>query len=485
MSRFQFGMSFAKAETDAQGKRHVTAKVSDTRVDFHKEHMTERAIESMLSFLKNGYMGADGEHTRVWLLPEHGSSFPIGEATDGFVQKSGDDTELYATFALYEDDPLAGRLYKSVEAGACKQQLSVGGEAIGRPYYSEVKKSVLTALEDVTQLEHVAVTRPNRAAVKSTGFLSAMIKSVEGAGPEKMAFEKAALTDKERAKHASVVWDNARTHDFYVAGDKVHLLPVPPGDKMAAKNALNNLYTYPFTRAERQQIHDKAAPILGDEHQRDSPYCGFCQSDGHGFLDSKDSTQDSKGDLYAMDAQKEAQIDQFVTDTQETLKGIQASLAAITKSVEGQPAAVETPAVETPLAVVKSSDPKSVEGVTAESLKSALDAQAEKFGEIIKGALGAVRPRTGTEVPAGAAAVEKTYEQGAAPAGTSPAAAWLEKNKPALTALLAQRDEQLALVKSGVKLTQDQRNANAVLNDKLNTLGAQVRYAEATGRVPA
>ena len=78
------------------------------------------------------------------------------------------------------EHPLAQKLFDSVAAGECRRQASVGGSALGEKVYDPEAGRVIRQLRDGT-LDHVALTRRGGAANPETGFLSAVLKSVDWA----------------------------------------------------------------------------------------------------------------------------------------------------------------------------------------------------------------------------------------------------------------------------------------------------------------
>jgi len=168
-----FEMSFSKA-LNVNGVPHVFLKCSDTRVDRQYEEMEQGALEDMLQFFKSG---------NVTLIDNHSSSFEMGHCVDGEIIKGSDGAlELVAEIAMNMSHPFSDTLYKEVEAGTCKRGGSVGGRAKGARYYNTSLQKEVRRIVHVTDLEHIAVTRPNRSAVASAEFVGAIMKSVDWDG---------------------------------------------------------------------------------------------------------------------------------------------------------------------------------------------------------------------------------------------------------------------------------------------------------------
>ena len=346
---FSYPMSFVRSTAAEDGKKpHVIMRASDTKLDWYGDHMEKKSLDSMASFLKKG---------GVLLLPEHSSSFEIGTSTNGWVEKSTDGSawELYAEFEVDPEDRFAMKLVKEIDAGTCKRQASVGGTAEVRPYYNAELQKTVRALEDVTDLEHIAITRANRAAVPSTAFTSAIFRSMTVTEEEKQlaTFEKAALKDSERKKSATVVKTNDSNHSYFMDGDKLYLHPIPEGDRNAAKVALSeSSYNPLLSERERQTVHDKAAEVLGSEHNEDG-YCYRCSKASKDFAYSqpdnsiltntqinKEAGASTAGDISDMTPEEKAALDKTLAeltkskeDTGKTLTGISDALKEIAKHI--------------------------------------------------------------------------------------------------------------------------------------------------------
>lgn len=495
--QFSYTMSFVRATAaEADKKPHVVMRASDTRLDWYGDHMEKKALDSMAAFLKGG---------NVLLLPDHNGSFEIGTSTNGWVQKSkdGDAWELYAEFEVDPDDRFAMKLHKEVEAGTCKRQASVGGTAEVRPYYNAELKKTVRALEDVTDLEHIAVTRANRAAVPSTKFTSAIFKSMPISDSEKQlaTFEKAALKDSERKKSATVVKDNGTNHSFYMEGDKLYLHPIPDGDRNAAKVALSESSYSPFlSEKERQTVHDRAAEVLGSEHNEDG-YCYRCSKASKDFAYSqpdnalnattqikKEAGQPPAGDPSDMTPEEKAVYDAALatltknqTDTQTALTGI----TALLKGIGGIVNDTQTdPAKKLDIAKALGEAPAAPGPMTEETLAAAfakglatafpnLGVPLERTKEgVAAGAEAAAKPAVDVAkaVEAAAGGGDKTEVQKGIEASTADA----EKHKATLA--------ELANIKKYRALTSDELMKASTANIEMNKSIDMAKYLSVVGK---
>ena len=289
----------------------------------------------------------------------------------------------------------------------------------------------------------------------------------------KMSNTKAAMTDGERKKHAVVVRDNNHSHTAFASENKLHLFPVPPGDRNAAKTALAEMHSYPLTQDERQQVHDRAAKELGDEHKSD--YCYYCQKDSMKSRDAAPPEQDAATLLSPSGDGETLQLKSVVTQGEEdmelkelveaqaaSIKTLTDGMTALTASVAELKAAAPAAPVEAPVAPAVADATKAApvgEDITA-AIKSAI---AEGFAALS----GRPLPR----IPAGAQAATKTA--GATVEGIVEGESQAEAIKAKLSARLAEVDATKAAITekrlAGVKFTPvEDRQAEALVTEGMS-----------------
>ena len=194
LKRFEFGARVNKAWVNKEtGKHYVSAIASDTGVDYHHERFSEKALKGMVQCIQKEHPAA------VLFLPTHWDTFEIGKAVEAKVIDSPEKEELKALEVQIEldmDYPQSKKLYKEVESGRCKKQLSVGGylnPESDKPYFWEEKEyetddgnkfyDYILVLDDLI-LDHIAATREKGAANDRTGFSEAIAKSLDIKRPE-------------------------------------------------------------------------------------------------------------------------------------------------------------------------------------------------------------------------------------------------------------------------------------------------------------
>jgi ATP-dependent protease ClpP protease subunit len=194
---FEFGAKAIKVwKNDSTGQHFVKAIASDTEEDFHGERLSSKALEGLAKCINTQ------DPCPVGLLPSHWDAFEIGTCSAAKVIDSPDFANakaLAVDIELNLDYPEARSLYNDVEKGKSKKQLSIGGYLNPdneNPYYWEPKMRTdasgglvqdwILVLDDVI-LEHIAVTRANKAANNRSGFVGAIAKSL---GLEKPQEEK-------------------------------------------------------------------------------------------------------------------------------------------------------------------------------------------------------------------------------------------------------------------------------------------------------
>jgi len=165
MHKFDVVADFYKARSD-DGRMLVSVLASTTAVDRQDERVLPSFIQSM------NRQAAEGA---VELIAHHQDPFALGKSV-GYLEE-GDD-KFVPEFELDAEHPMAQKLFDAVAAGECAWQASIGGSAIGEKLYDPEAGRVIRTLRDGT-LDHVALTRRGRAANPETGFVAAVLKSVD------------------------------------------------------------------------------------------------------------------------------------------------------------------------------------------------------------------------------------------------------------------------------------------------------------------
>ncbi len=217
LSRFNINASVIDAwKNEATGKHYVKAIATDTEKDYHDERMSENCLNGLANCINT-----QSPHT-VGLLPNHWDAFEIGIVTSGKVIDSPDvlgakalETEIELNFEY----PEARALYNDVKDKKCMKQLSIGGYPNPEnesPYYWEprvyldsdggVVQDWTLVLDDVI-LEHIAVTRPNKAANNRTGFVGTIAKSLGLSKPEKFNMKGGEEMAKNNSGKPEKFWD--------------------------------------------------------------------------------------------------------------------------------------------------------------------------------------------------------------------------------------------------------------------------------------
>lgn len=184
---FNFPIEIVKARK-SDGEYYVDFIASDTDIDLHNERFTENAINDMVKYSKEG----------VELLKTHYEPFSMGVTVDGEVVDEGLDAISGLNILEYKGTALLDMNYREsqilwndIDKGKNKRQLSVGGYILWEEedaveweerevQVSEKKKITLYILAlNKFFLEHVAVTRYQGAANPRTGFVSAIMRSID------------------------------------------------------------------------------------------------------------------------------------------------------------------------------------------------------------------------------------------------------------------------------------------------------------------
>lgn len=169
--------NLSKAYTDDKGKMHVTAIVSDNLTDLENDQMTQKALAGMVEQFKGG----------IDLVDNHRSTFGFGKTVDAhMIMDRSQGNPFWKVMVDVELDdayPEAKRLYDEVKSGKCTKQLSIGGsvphmvkDALMQKISSDGRTIRLVNRVD---LDHLACTRADMAANPRTGFLSAVMKSLD------------------------------------------------------------------------------------------------------------------------------------------------------------------------------------------------------------------------------------------------------------------------------------------------------------------
>ncbi len=210
---FDFDITLNKAYKAEDGTMHVVGVASDDGVDLTGDKMAECALDSMVQQAKT---------KKLPLLDSHHSTFGFGHTHDAHIQKkmeTGADGKAHAKreyvvdFALDDRYPHAHDLFKEVESGRSNKQLSIGGhlnrndpEAV--EHEIDKKTGKYARVIKKIQLDHIATTRPKRAAVPGARFLDAIIKSVfDGEAPPSSETIQSITTTTVNASGGDVTLD--------------------------------------------------------------------------------------------------------------------------------------------------------------------------------------------------------------------------------------------------------------------------------------
>jgi hypothetical protein len=170
------------------GRMYVTGIASDTLEDRDKERLSEKALSDACEYIKGGIESG----SPIWLLPSHRASFRVGDIVDSDVSfgervvKDSDGTEkdmkvfeLLIKAVLRDGHPDAIELFENKD----KYQMSLGffidhskSDAV---YFEKNSGGGVRRVVNHILLDHIAVTRKNRAANQRARFESAFMKGVE------------------------------------------------------------------------------------------------------------------------------------------------------------------------------------------------------------------------------------------------------------------------------------------------------------------
>lgn len=173
---WEAGCLVEKAYQDSNGKMHVVAVASDDCTDLQSDCMSKSALNKMAGDATKG----------VPLLDNHKSTFEFGRTVKGAVVTKEVDGKTVQQFVvdleLDAEWPHAKALYKEIKNKQCIKQLSIGGKLnLKNPNAISVEmteKGLVRKINDL-ELDHIACTRSQHAANPRTGFVSAIMKSLD------------------------------------------------------------------------------------------------------------------------------------------------------------------------------------------------------------------------------------------------------------------------------------------------------------------
>jgi len=176
MIPWEAGAVVEKAYQDDKGKMHVVAVASDDAADLQSDQMSKSALSKM----------ADDANTGIPLLDNHKSTFEFGRSVSGAVVIKEVDGKPVQQFVvdleLDGDYPQARALYKEIKSKRCNKQLSIGGKLnLKNPNSISItmtEKGLVRQINDL-ELDHIACTRAKHAANPRTGFMAALMKSLD------------------------------------------------------------------------------------------------------------------------------------------------------------------------------------------------------------------------------------------------------------------------------------------------------------------
>jgi hypothetical protein len=249
----------------------------------------------------------------------HGLDVTIGKKkiADGFMRI--DDVGVWVEAQISMRDDYEKAIYALTEAGKLGWSSGTAPNLVERKATKssdgrDVHEIVRWPLGLDASLTPIPCEYRNGAVVAMESVKAADFKELIGS-------LKSAMTDEERRKHAVIVHGNDRHTTAYVStSGKLHLFPIPPGDKNAAKVAMNELHRWPLTHDERKTVHDAAVPLLGDDHA--SEWCPYC-NDAAGYAKSATGEQE-------MNEQQTAEFNALKT----TVDELATSVAAIAESIK-------------------------------------------------------------------------------------------------------------------------------------------------------
>ena len=172
--------NLSKAYKDDSGRMHVTAIASDSQTDLEGDAMSRPALESMVQQFKKG----------VDLIDNHRSTFAFVRTIDAqLITEKGQTGDIcwkvLVDIELDDSYPEARALFREVQENRCNKQLSIGGSVPhtekGALGVSLDKSGKMIRSVNKVNLDHLACTRKDMAANPRTGFLAAVLKSLDEA----------------------------------------------------------------------------------------------------------------------------------------------------------------------------------------------------------------------------------------------------------------------------------------------------------------
>lgn len=189
-----FDVSVERCYKEADGTPHVVGVASDDMQDLTGDRMSDKAVKAMArQCVDNDLPLLDNHRSTFGFGHTHSATTRRVPAVDpqtgkALLDKEGKPkmvTELVVDFALDPRRPESWALYEEVESGQCQKQLSIGGmlnmanrNAVSFEEDKDTGRKV-RVINDI-ELEHIAATRPQRAAVPRTRFVEALVKELFG-----------------------------------------------------------------------------------------------------------------------------------------------------------------------------------------------------------------------------------------------------------------------------------------------------------------
>jgi hypothetical protein len=180
--------SFVKAREDS-GNLFLLFRVSGPKQDADGETLSKEGAQNLVQAAKGGYYD---------LTPSHNVPISLGKSVDGNEQADG---SVDMEFLLDKEDPWAVKLFKSVQDGTFKGQVSVGGKCLR----DRIAKT-FTPVANAEVPGHVALTMPGMAAYPDAGPLAALTKAIQTGDlegldwtPEKIELLRKGLSDMQNA----------------------------------------------------------------------------------------------------------------------------------------------------------------------------------------------------------------------------------------------------------------------------------------------
>ena len=155
---FAFGTTLEKAFKDEQGDLFITAVASDTKMDFHRDRMSLKALKLMKEQAKKG----------LPIIDNHRSTFEFGRTVDAKIINLGKSQQLVITIKLDKRFPESAVIWDEVQSGKSHRQLSIGGminfDNEKAVEFEEGEDGGMVRVINDIVLEHIAATRKSMAA---------------------------------------------------------------------------------------------------------------------------------------------------------------------------------------------------------------------------------------------------------------------------------------------------------------------------------